>query len=675
MSMIPESEIRTTCPRDCYDACGIVVKRYASGEVSVVGDADHHRSRGALCGKCSIAYNSSWRDPDQRLASPLRRAGAKGEGRFEPVSWETAIGEIAARLSSIVESSGGESILHTHYTGTCSLIAGSFPCRFFNRIGAIEVDPDTVCNKAGHVALKLMYGSSTTGFDPRTASDARCIMVWGANPSATAPHIDRHWLGEFRGTKIVVDPIRHATAAAADIHLQLFPGTDGALAFALIHAIRAHGLLDRAFLDAHTVGFAACEPDIDAATPAWAEKITGVPAYLIERAADAYGRGPSLLWLGQGFQRQTHGGNAMRAAALLPAVTGNLGRPGNGFLYLNGSDSRGIDGAYLTCPRLNRDRPRSISHMDLASRLEMPSAQALFTWNNNIAASSPEQARLRNALKRDDLFQVTIDLFQTDTADFADYLLPAASFLEFDDIVMSYFDHTISAQAKAVETPGEALPNQEIFRRLSRAMGFEESELYESDQSIISTLLDRARARMTFEDLAALGTIHVPEQPEVQFAGLDFPTPSGKIQIAHQCFVDAGLPAAPFPSAEPRPGDAGLRLLSPASEWLMNSSMGNEPKILRQLGDREAFVSPTEAATRGLADGDPVVLHSETGTLAVTLGTSGDVPPGVILLHKSRWPKTQAARANVNVLNPGRKADLAESCAVHSIDVSITPPR
>jgi anaerobic selenocysteine-containing dehydrogenase len=664
-------EIRTTCPRDCYDACGVLVKRSGSGEVNIVGDPSHHMSKGALCGKCAIAYNSAWRDSEQRLTHSLRRVGPKGSSRFERVSWEVAFGDIAASLGRIIEMSGGQSILQTHYTGTCSLIAGNFANRFFNRIGATEVDPDTVCNKAGHVALQLMYGSSTQGFDPRTSADARCIMVWGANPSATAPHADRYWLGEFKGPKIVIDPIRHATAAAANLHLQLFPGTDGALAFAMIHVIRAAGLLDRKFLDAYSTGFDLVEAQLDACTPQWGEAMTGVPARLITEAALIYADGPSLLWLGQGFQRQTYGGNAMRAAALLPAITGNIGRPGAGFLYLNGSDSRGIDGATLTCPHLNRNSPASISHMDLAARLEDPSTKALFTWNNNIAASSPEQTRLRKALTRDDLLQVTIDLFQTDTADFADYVLPAASFLEFDDLVMSYFDHSISAQVKALDAPGEALPNQEIFRRLSRAMRLDDPELYDTDESIIARLLQQASAGVSFEQLSRVGTVHAPAQPAVQFEDLKFPTSTKKIHIAGESFVVAGLPEAPLPAAESRPGDGELRLLSPASEWLMNSSFGNEPKILRQLGNREIFLNPADAARRGLHDGDCLELSNQTGKLAATLGISSDVPAGVALLHKSRWPKRERALGNVNVLNPGKKSDLAESCAVHSIDIAI----
>ena len=317
--------IRTTCPRDCYDACGVLVKIATDGTLNVVGDPEHRVSRGALCGKCSIGYNGIWRDPSARLTRPLKRVGPKGTGRFEPTSWDQAIDDIAKRLNTIRGRDGAGAILQTHYTGTCSLIAGSFPLRFFNRIGATEVDPDTVCNKAGHVALQLMYGESTRGFDPRTVDGSQCVMIWGANPSASAPHVHQYWLAETPAPKIVIDPIRHETATAADIHLQLYPGTDGALAFALLHVISAVGRIDRAFLSAHTQGWEEIECQLPACNPAWGEATTGVLARLIQQAALLYATGPSLLWMGQGFQRQSFGGNAMRAVGLLPAVTGNVG--------------------------------------------------------------------------------------------------------------------------------------------------------------------------------------------------------------------------------------------------------------------------------------------------------------------------------------------------------------
>jgi len=240
--------IKTTCPRDCYDRCGIVVIKRDGAITKVTGDPAHPITRGPLCGKCAIAYNGVWRDAGQRLLHPLRRAGPKGSGTFEPISWEAALREIAGKLTVLRDAHGAETIFHTHYTGTCSLIAGDFPCRFFARLGATEVDPDTVCNKAGHQAWDYVFGDSAAGFDPRTAKDSRCILVWGANPSHSAPHVNQHWLLGGPAKVIVVDPVRHETAAAADLHLQLRPGSDAALAFTLLHVLRRDGLLDHGYI-------------------------------------------------------------------------------------------------------------------------------------------------------------------------------------------------------------------------------------------------------------------------------------------------------------------------------------------------------------------------------------------------------------------------------------------
>jgi anaerobic selenocysteine-containing dehydrogenase len=376
----------------------------------VRGDPGHAVSRGRLCRKCSIGYNGAYLDRGLRLTRPLHRVGRKGEGRFEAVSWGEALAGVAAGLRGL----DGRLVLNAHYTGTFSLLAYFFPLRFFHRLGATEVDPDTICNKAGHVALEYMYGTSLEGFDPRSACDAGCILVWGANPSASAPHAHEHWLPEAPGRVVVVDPVRTPTAAAADLHLQPFPGSDAALAFGLVHVLRRDRFVDERFLGEHALGWEELVPLVASCTPEWAERVTGVPGATIEQAARLYGRGPSLLWIGQGLQRQPTGGNVVRACALLPAVTGNLGKPGAGFLYLNGAGSRGIDENYLTAPHLAPQPTPTISHMDLAATLEDPErSRALFCWNINIAASNPEQTRLRAALERDDLLTVAVDLRPT----------------------------------------------------------------------------------------------------------------------------------------------------------------------------------------------------------------------------------------------------------------------
>ena len=667
-----EEIVRTTCPRDCYDACGIQVVKREGVVLKVMGDPRHPHNRGTLCGKCTLAYNGSWRDPEARLKQPLKRVGPKGAGEFETITWDEALASIAKRLTEILAEAGGSSVVQTHYTGTFSQIAYGFPLRFFHKIGATEVDPDTVCNKAGHVALGRVFGSSMDGFDPRTAKDAACILVWGANPSASAPHAHRHWLAEAPGKVIVIDPIRHGTAETADLHLQPFPGTDAALAFALLHVIARDGLLDEPFLAAHTQGWEEVRAQLPDCTPAWGEAVTGVPANLIVEAALLYGSGPSLLWLGQGLQRQATGGNVFRACCLLPIATGNLGKPGTGFLYLNGAGSRGIPDEYIPAPHLNPAEPRSISHMDFAAHLEDPAqSRALFCWNNNIVASCPQQTRLRSALEREDLFTVAIDLFATDTTDYADIILPAASFLEFDDLVISYFHYSVSAQVKATEPIGEALPNQEIFRRLARAMGFTEPELLESDESLLAGLLSRTGLGLSFADLALQGTVPISPEPVIPFADFRFATPSGKIEIAGDEYEASGMPRAPLPWADARPAGGKLRLLSPASAWLMNSSYANVEKIRKRTGAADVWLHPQEASSRGLVEGTLVIVSSEAGRLPLQVVCSERVPCGVALVHKGRWPKLDPSGANVNVLNTGRKTDMGESSSVHSVEVEI----
>jgi anaerobic selenocysteine-containing dehydrogenase len=665
--------VKTTCPRDCYDGCGIVVVKRDGAVRKVLGDPDHPVSRGALCGKCAIAYNGAWRDPNVRLTSPLKRIGPKGEGKFVAVSWDEALSAIAAKLKGIVADHGAASIVNCHYTGTCSVIANNFPQRFFNRLGATEADPDTVCNQAGYVALELAIGTAVAGFDPRTAKDSDCVLLWGVNPSASAPHAHKYWLPEARGIKIVVDPVRTDSAAIADIHLQLRPGSDAALAYGLLHVLIRDGLIDRAFIDVYTVGWDEIADLAKPCTPTWTEAQTGVPAALIEKTAQIYGKGCSLLWLGQGLQRQPQGGNIIRACALLPAATGNIGKAGAGIYYLNGKGAtRKLDMGSLAAPQLAATPIPKISHMDLAKHLDdAKKSHGLFVWNMNIAASVPDQRRLHRALQREDLFTVVVDLFETDSARYADYVLPAASFLEFDDLVGSYFHLSLGAQAKVMEPLGLSLPNQEIFRRLSRAMGYDEAALYESDADIIAAQLPRFKPGLTFEQLKQAGTIPISAEPIILHEALKFDTPSGKIEMASQKAESMGLPRAPSPQADAPAGIGALRLLSPAGPWLLNSSYGNDPRIRELMGAETIFLHPDDAALRQLRDGQAVMVRNALAALPHILRVADIVPPGTALTHKTRWARTSSTGLNVNALNPGLRTDMGDSTALHGVEVEV----
>ena len=423
-------DIRSSCPRDCYDACGVRIVQESNGRVRVTGDPEHPGNHGSLCGKCTLAYNGVWQDPAVRLTTPLKRIGAKGEAEFEAVSWEEAYAAIGGRLQTFIDCDRAGDILTAHYTGTCSVIANQFPMRFFRAIGATDVEPDTICNHSGHVALNYVLGNSVMGFDPRTAKDAAALIVWGANPSASGPHVDKHWLATFPGKLVVIDPIVTPTAKRADLHLRPFPGTDAALAFGIMHVLKAKGHLNREFIDTHTVGFAELVPLIDAWPPARAADTTGVAVADINMAAEIYASGPALLWLGQALCRAPAGGNAFRAAAMLPAITGNIGKPGTGLYFLNGKGATlGLDSGYVGTGNISNDLAGAISHMHLVDHLQTaPADKALFVWNMNIAASNPDQRRLMETLASEDLFLIVADLFMTDTARFADYVLPAASF-------------------------------------------------------------------------------------------------------------------------------------------------------------------------------------------------------------------------------------------------------
>ena len=317
--------------------------------------------------------------------------------------------------------------------------------------------------------------------------------------------------------------------------------------------------------------------------------------------------------------------------------------------------------------------PELVSQMDIPRLLQDPSAvRSYVVWNCNPLASNPDQTLMRRGLAREDLFTAVIDCFMTDTADYADIILPAASFLEFDDLCASYFNLTIGPQVKCAEPMGESLPNQEIFRRLARVMGLDDPALFEGDRSIIETTLRSAGVRCTWEELTERGWAHVADEPLVLWAEGRFPTPSGKIEIASDRAEADGHPRLPQVAVDPVPAEGRLRLISPADKWLMNSSFGNDPRVIKKMGPATVTIHPDTAAGLGVNNGDRVSLANESGSLTLTARVSDIITPGAALAYKSRWLKTEQGRANVNVLHAPRKTDMGESTSVHATEITLS---
>jgi anaerobic selenocysteine-containing dehydrogenase len=360
----------------------------------------------------------------------------------------------------------------------------------------------------------------------------------------------------------------------------------------------------------------------------------------------------------------------VRSVAALPAVSGNLGRPGTGFLYLNGFGNRGVDEAYMEGSDAFPTVPEPITHAELATTLEDPQrASALVCWNVNPVASCADQNRVRHALQRDDLFTVVSDLFPTDTADLADVVLPAASWLECDDIVIPYFHLSLAAQVKSSEPLGEALPNSEIFRRLATALEMTDRPLVEDDTAILARVMADSGTGLSFAELSQRGTVWLKES--IQFEDRVFPTPSGRVELASAAAAADGHGALPRPHADARPAPGRLRLLSPASAWSINSSFSNDRKVARRGGELTLSMTAADAAAMDLHDGQPARVSSAAGSIVVPVRITDALPPGVGLIPKGGWPKLRPDGLNVNVLTLATGSDMGASSTVHGLEVEV----
>jgi anaerobic selenocysteine-containing dehydrogenase len=646
------------------------------------GDPNHPITQGFLCAKVTRYLDREYH-PD-RLLYPQKRVGAKGEGRFERISWDDAIGEVASRLSAIAARHGSESILPYSYGGSLGMLNGSgMDRRFFHRLGASRLDR-TICASTGSAALQLTLGART-GTEPEQFASSRCIIAWGANILATNVHLWPFIVEARRnGAKLyVIDPLRTKTASLADRHLAIHPGSDAALALGMMHILFRDGLEDRPFLEAHCLGWEAAQEKARSYTPDHVARLTGIPTDAIEEIARDYAtRRPSVIRMNYGIQRSERGGVAAHAVSLLPAVIGSWKEVGGG-LQLSTSGAFAFNRDALERPDLQwksalgrQARLRNMSEIgkELQASHESP-VHAMVVYNSNPVAIAPNSNLVRAGFAREDLFTVVLEQFLTDTARYADILLPATTFLEHTDLYFAYGHYYLQMARPALPAPGECKSNVEVFRLLALAMGFQDDCFQDSEDDMMRQTLDSkhpALRGITLEELDARKSIRLGISdhgaPYLPHAAGDFGTPSGKCEF-HADRLSYR------PPRESRHGDGDLReaypleLISAKVEAGMNSTFGHRDEF--DAGCGWLSIHPDDAEERDIVDGDSVDLFNARGSLQLLARRSTVVKPGLVAVSAVRWGARATDGNSINVLTSDTLNDLGGGPSLFSCLVQV----
>ncbi|MCW7539036.1 molybdopterin oxidoreductase family protein [Aquabacterium sp. A7-Y] len=665
--------VRAACPHDCPDTCAIRVTVEDGRAVKVQGDPDHPPTHGALCQKVS-RYPERTYHPE-RLLQPLRRVGPKGSGRYEPVGWDEALDDIAARLSAIAERSP-EAIVPYSYAGTMGLVQGeSIAARFFNTLGASRLDR-TICASAGGEALAATYGAKV-GMHLEHFAESRLILIWGSNSIASNLHF---WTlaqqAKRNGAKLVcIDPRKTETADKCHQHIALLPGTDGALALGLMHELVVNDWLDHDYIERHTSGWPALRERALAWTPERTAEVCGIsPEEVRQLARDYATTRPAAIRLNYGMQRVRGGGNAVRLIAVLPCLTGAW-RHRAGGLLLSASGWFPVDRQALQRPDLLRGRqPRTINMSTIGDDLLReagpgfgPRIEALIVYNSNPVAVAPESAKVVRGFQREDLFTVVLEHFMTDTADLADYVLPATTQLEHLDVHTSYGHTYALINEPAVAPLGHARSNTQIFRELAARMGLREPCLQDSDEAVAAAAFSRD---VDFQALRQQHWIKLP-LPEAPFAEGGFPTASGRCEIAA-----GGLPdhVPNHESATTAPELARrypLAMISPPARNFLNSTFVNVKSLRDIEGEPLVEMHPDDAAARGIADGQLVRVFNDRGEHRCTARISGRARPGVVNGLGVWWRKFGIDGTNVNQLTHQRLTDIGRAPCFYDVLVEV----
>ncbi|HVB48496.1 MAG TPA: molybdopterin oxidoreductase family protein [Burkholderiales bacterium] len=678
--------VRAACPHDCPDTCAMLVSVKDGVAIKVQGDPSMPFTDGTLCTKVAHYLERTYA-PD-RVLHPLRRTGAKGAGEFRRISWDEALDEIAARLTALaVSPEGAETILPCSYAGTMGMVQySSMDRRFFHRLGASRLER-TLCSSAGKVGIKATLGGSV-GMDPERFAEAQLILLWGANPIVSNLHLwSRVQQAKRGGAKVVaIDPYRSLSAQKCSQHIALMPGTDGALALGMMHVLIAEGFIDRDYVERHTLGFEQLAERVRRYTPEWAARTCGLRVEEVLGLAREYGSAkPAAIRLNYGMQRHAGGGMAARTIACLPALVGAWRQPAGG-IVLTTADFYGFDHAGLERPDLlGARRPRSINQSALGDALTsaQPPVRATIVYNNNPVAVCPDSSKVIAGFAREDLFCVVMDSFLTDTADYADIVLPATTQLEHHDVHKSYGHLYVLANNPAIAPLGESLPNSEVFRRLAARMGFDEPCFRDSDEEICTQALRSASPRMHGMGWGALKAsgwrrLQVPER-FAPFAEGGFPTASGKCEFYSEWLHGQGIDPLPFfnPPAESPLSDAALArryplaMISPPARHFLNSSFANLKRFRDFEQEPRLELHSADAAPRGIAEGDRVRVFNDRGSLALRARVNDKPRPGVVVVPSVWWKKYAADRGNANNLTAQRVTDLGGGATYYDCLVEV----
>lgn len=676
--------ITGACPHDCPDTCSMVTTVQHGIAIKVHGNPAHPHTNGALCTKVS-RYPERTYHPE-RILQPLRRVGPKGLGQFEPVSWDAALQDIAARLGAISARGphAAQAILPYSYAGTMGLVQGeSIAARFFNQLGASQLER-TICAAAGGEGLVHTLGGKV-GMRVEFFAESRLILIWGSNSIASNLHFWRHvQTAKRNGAKVIcIDPRRSETADKCHEHIALRPGTDAALALALMHELIQHDWLDHDYIQRHTVGWEALRARALAWPPARAAAVCGLSVEQITSLAHDYGmahaRGEAAaIRMNYGLQRVRGGGNAVRAIACLPALTGAWRHRAGGVL-LSSSGAFPVDRAALQRPDLLAGKtPRTINMVTIGDDLLRPASdtfgpaiEALIVYNSNPVAVAPESGKVVQGFAREDLFTVVLEHFQTDTADYADYILPATTQLEHWDVHSSYGHTDVLLNRPAIAPLGQAKTNTQIFRELAQHMGFDDPCFKENDLALCRAAFGQS---VNFEVLLANGFASLP-MPDAPFANGGFPTPSGKCEFFSARLAERGLDGLPdyVPNYElgGMHADYPLAMISPPARNFLNSTFVNVKSLRDIEGQPLLEICVEDATARGIVSGDVVRVFNGRGDYRCITTVSPRARPGVVHGLGIWWRKLGLDGTNVNQLTSQKLTDLGRGPTFYDCAVQV----